>query len=290
MAAAWSHGDDVGEGRALRLSLAADTLTRNEPVVASLLVRNTSDRSQYLDLGRFGLRSVNVNVTGPQGDSHYVSADEARTCFATCLHTSMVKELAAGEEVAAFVLLNRWQPFTAVGRYSVHVEVQRRAFVDQWEVWADRVEMGDGEARGLYTTSEDQAWLEEPVLRSNTVTVDVGPRDETRLRTVVETLWDRADEGDQAAALALAWMVDPVAVPVLARLVGLGDGRIIEVLAAATRAATPEAVDVLSQLGAANLVRQDTVLPELRRIARDETAHPEARRRAEVAIREIQPE
>lgn len=283
-----THGES--SAMELRLTVSQGPLSRNEPVVATLSLRNASDESVFLNLGRFGKRSVNVNVVGPQSDVRYVTAEDARTCFAECLH-SPLGELGAGQEVAAHLLLGRWHRLTEPGRYKVHVELQRNAFVDPRESPTDHGTMRDGV---LYISAEHQAWLEEPVYRSNTVTIDIGARDERRLRTVAETLWDRAKEGDAAAQLTLVWMIDPVAVPWLDRLLrpprdprrGGFPTYAVEVLAAIERAATPEAVDVLTRLGASDVFMRDSVLRSLRKIAQDPTARPAARERAEVAIQE----
>ena len=271
-----------------RLTVMQGTLSRNEPVVATLLVRNTSDSSTFLDLGPLGRQYVNVNAVDPFGGSRYVTAEDAKTCFAECLHGPIVRELAAGQEVAASIVLSRWSRFTAPGKYRVYVDVQRGAFVDPFEVWAERIEMPDGVTPGLHIASEDQAWLAEPALRSNTVTINVGARDEERLRTVAETLQDGAEERDYAAALALAWMVDPVAVPSLANLLRLGQGYSNEVLAAVARTGTSEALDVLLQLGGADLIGGGEVRRRLRDIAQDPTADPAARQRATVRYREFE--
>lgn len=267
----------------LHLTVPQETLSLNQPVIAHLSVRNTSAESVYLNLDTAGHNHVNVHVRA-HGNSSHATADAARNCV-ECLSSPAAPRdgLGAGAEVSVRLVLNRWHRFVQQGEYEVYVELQTRALVDT-RIRADQMEERDG-VLVIYVSGEDGGWLEEPAVRSNPVTVTIGPRDEGRLRTLASELLAAAKARDYSARDALAWLVDPVAVPALAELAELG-GMEDEVRAAIVRTATPEAVDVLLRLGPPDgPISQGFVIHCLESIAMNASASPVARRRADWAIR-----
>lgn len=276
---AWCHSIE------LDLAVPDEPLSLNEPLVATLVVRNTSGVGMYLDLDDSGRKYVNVNVVGPEGDSAYVTADAARACF-DCMYTPLApgNVLGGGVEVSGSLVLDMWHRFGIAGKYQIYVELQRQAVVDVFAAREELVEERAG-VPFLQVREEDVEWLEEPVVRSNAVTVAIGRRDETRLRTVAGDLLAAAKAGDYTARLALAWMIDVVAVPSLTALIGLDAGYGREVSAAIERTASSEAVDVLLLLGEpSGALARARVRHGLERIASNASIDPETRRRAEQAI------
>lgn len=267
----------------LHLTALHEALSLNQPVLARISLRNTAADSAYLSLDANGRNHVNVNVRA-QGNSSYVTADDARTCV-DCLYSPVARGvLGEGEEVLVPLVLDRWHRFEQQGEYEVYVELQRQAVVDIFEVRAEQVEERNG-APYLQVSAEDVAWLEEPVMRSNTLTITIGPRDQGKLRSVANDLLSAAKARDYSAGHALAWMVDVVAVPALAELIDLEAEYEAEVYAGIMRTASPEAVDVLLGLSPPDgPLSWDRVRSGLERIASSASADPVARRAAEQAI------
>ena len=262
-----------------------ETLSLDEPVIASLLVRNTGGESTYLFLDHLGKRHVNVNVVDAEGNSHYETANDARTCV-DCLYIPVGSDpFGSGEEVEVPLVLDRWHSFSATGRYEVYVELQRQAFVDIFAVRAEQVEEDRDGIPTLHVSDHDGAWLEEPVLRSNTVTINIGPRDEARLRRIASDLLEAAESGEYSAALALTRMVDPIAAPALADLIRLDGSYQVEALIAIMQTGSSEAVDSLLHLEpSGDVPTQAHVRNALRDIALNPSADPAARQRAAKAI------
>ena len=268
----------------VHLTAPHETLSSNEPVIASLLVRNTGGESAYLFLDHLGRRNVNVNVVDVERNSHYVTAEAAETCV-DCGYFPIVRSIGSGEEVEVSLVLDRWHRFNAVGKHEVYVEIQREAVVDIFTVFEERVEEDRDGIPFLQISDHDSSWLEEPVLRSNTVTINIGPRDEARLRTVAGDLLEAAEAGEYSAALALTLMVDPIAVPALADLIRLDESYQVEALIAIMQTGSPEAVDALLHLEpSGDVLTQAHVRNALRDIALNPSADPVARQRAATAI------
>ena len=286
----WSWAEGAGGEPELRLAGPREPLSLNEPVVALLSVTNAGDGGIHLSLDAFGRQHVNVNVVDPLGHPSYVTADEARTCF-DCVYTPAAgtgrEVLDSGQTAVAALVLNRWSRFAATGDYEVYVEVHREALVDTFEALADQVTTQDDGTPFLRVSDEALLWLEEPVLRSNAITVSVGPRDEERLSTAASALLRRAERRDALAAMTLAWMVDLAALPALAQLVRLGPAQHrAEILAASIRTGSEEAVRLLLRLGDLDdpVLGHDRVRHGLRRISQSPSASTAARRRAEEAL------
>ena len=262
-----------------------ETLSLDEPVIASLLVRNTGGESTYLFLDHLGKRSVNVNVVDAEGDSHYVTANDARTCVDCLYFPASSDPFGSGEEVEVPLVLDRWHRFSTAGKYEVHVELQRQAVVDIFAVRPEQVEEDGAGIPFLPISDHEEAWLKEPVLRSNAVTINIGPRDEARLRKVAGDLLEAAEAGAYSAALALTRMVDPIAVPALADLIRLDGSYQVEALITIMQIGSPEAVDVLLHLEpSGDVLTREHIRGALREIALNPSADPVARRRAAKAI------
>ena len=276
---AWSDSLEV------HLAASHETLSLNEPVIASLLVRNTGSESTYLFLDHLEKKHVNVNVVDVEGNSNYVTANAARTCVDCLYAPARSNPLGSGEKVEVPLVLDRWHRFNAVGKYEVYVELQREAVVDIFAVRAERVEEDRDGIPFLRISDHDGAWLEEPVLRSNAVTINIGPRDEARLRTVASDLLEAADAGEYSAAFALTWMIDPIAVPALADLIRLDGSYQVEALLAIMQTGSSEAVDALLQLDpSGDVLTRAHIHHALRDIATSPSADSVARQRAAKAI------
>ena len=271
----------------LHLAAPHETLSLNEPVIATLLVRNTAGESTYLELDAHGRQHVNVNVLHAKGDPLYVTADAARTCLIACTRPlARGRVLGASEGSRGIAGAGQVAPFRCPWQVrSLRRTFKGRRFVDIFAVRQEHVEELDG-VPSLMVSDEDVAWLEEAVVRSNTVTITIGSRDERRLRAVARDLLAAAEARDYSARFTLAWMMDSVAVPALAGLIGLDQGYRAEVSAAIERTASSDAVDVLLQLGTPNgPLGRTRVRHVLERIISSRTSvDPAARKRAEEAI------
>src|SRR6185312_13813091 len=124
------------------------------------------------------------------------------------------------------LILNEWKEFREVGDYYAKV-----ALVPQYAVRA----------------------AAPPTARLH---VSIGPRNETKLGAVAKALADRAvdgrDVGDRTeAALALSYMVDPIAIPEMKRVLQSRSDAALPLIEALARLGGPSALDAL-QAGQSN--------------------------------------
>lgn len=159
--------------------------TLHEPVIAELILWNTTPDVAEIETGQAGEVSYRVTVTRPNGE--LVTAGRPRWSQApeTIAELQMTR-IGPAQSYTRPLLLNEWFPFDEVDRYEVSV------------------------ARpGV----EGVAYFE----------VDVSPRDEGRLRSTCARL--AADAGQPVspdllfAARALSFVSDDLAIPYLARVV-----------------------------------------------------------------------
>ncbi len=266
LAPAWADGVE------LRLSAETGVLSRGEPILTRLLVKDAAGGGSYLTLDSLGHMYVNVHVTDPQGNATYVTSEDARTCVDDCPMDFNSHTFASEGQVTVALVIDRWYAFRRPGRYEVYVELHREALVDPFVAFAEKVEEMNG-VPTLYTSAEDDAWLAEPAVRSNSVAVRVGRRDERRLRKVAAQWLESATRGDEGSASALTHMLDPAAAPALEGLF-LHDrqhaGTFFHQLSNRRLPWTPEAVGLLLRLAETNTGQaDDRAARELRQLASD---------------------
>jgi HEAT repeat protein len=123
--------------------------------------------------------------------------------------------------------LSEWHDFRDIGGYAVHV-----ALVPEFRAKVD---------------DPPTAYLH----------VSIGPRDEAKLRAVAKAFADRAinshDFRDRSeAALALSYVLDPVAIPEMARVLASGSDAGLKLTTAMARLGGPAAIDALQAAAQSN--------------------------------------
>lgn len=210
--------------RAIELRLAgAEQFSLNEPIVADLSFANPVDEPVYFDTNQEGSRNTKIRVLSPDGKVSLVEYDDLERDCLECLEATAPNPLAAGETYEVRLVLNRWYPFDGHGCYEVSALLERAAVVDALED-ESKVVIAENGIRGIHLSEEDEHWLAQPVASSNPIRVCIGPRDEERLARRAKQIADSVlARGNPQQAVALAYMVDPVAIPHLELLVQQGD-------------------------------------------------------------------
>jgi hypothetical protein len=162
-----------------------------EPVFVDLQVTNLGSEPASVDLGGDGKTNLLVTITGPGGRSRPVRLPSGG------LMESGEHVLGANATVTERLILNEWNEFREAGDYFVGV-----ALVPEFGPKADAAPTAN-------------------------LHVSISPRNESELGAEAKALADRAINGDgvadrRAAALALSYMADPVAVPEMARVLSSG--------------------------------------------------------------------
>ena len=180
--------DPLGEGwRRISLQPVSIMYGLNEPVLANLRVTNLGDESAVFDLGGDDKENLSVTIKTPGGVSKTVALPIGG------LHSPGKHLVGAHSTYTQRLVLNEWDDFRQVGDYFVEIALIPKA--------------GPKPDRPL------TAYLH----------VNIGPRDEGKLRVLAKTLaneaLDRRDRGDRdTAALALSYVTDPVAIPDMVRV------------------------------------------------------------------------
>lgn len=194
--------------------------TLREPVFFALSVRNSLDVPVKFDLGQDRKGGFRVVVVRPDGAKVQLPKWR-REGIAVIGKLS----LDAGQEFTQKFLLNEWFDFAEPGRYEVEVSLTTPVMAGE-----------DGRAVAAQTAGR--------------LVLEISPRDEERLKRVSAALLDgivkaRSYRDAAESALALSHLVDPVAVPDLAK--ALTSGRMVEpiVIAGLERVGNEEAAQVL---------------------------------------------
>ena len=198
----------------LSVSLPKGSVSLNEPIFADLTIANPGGEETSVDLGLNGKSNIELTIRPPNGvAATYTLSGEG-------FGASGEVALAPGSSYHEKLLLNEWYPFDQAGTYLVGL----------------RVRDGSNEL----TTNGGAA-----------LSLEVRPTDPLHLRHVADALADRAVnestyEERREAANALSYMVNPAAIPALARV--LRDGSLVEEYAVLGlgRIGTPEAAAILT--------------------------------------------
>jgi hypothetical protein len=190
------------------------SVSLNEPIYADLTIANPGGEERTVDLGLNGKSNIELTIRPPNGvvATHTLSGEG----FGASGEVTLAPSSSHHEKL----LLNEWYPFDQAGTYLVGL----------------RVRDGSNEL----TTNGGAA-----------LSLEVRPTDPLHLRHVADALADRAVNGStyeerREAANALSYMVNPAAIPALARV--LRDGSLVEEYAVMGlgRIGTPEAAAILT--------------------------------------------
>jgi hypothetical protein len=185
-----------------------------EPVFIDLQVVNPGSEPASVDLGGDGTTNLRVTITEPSGRSESVLLPSGG------LKRSGKHILGAHTTYTQRLILSEWHEFRDVGGYGVDV-----VLIPEF---------------GSKTAAPPPAYLH----------VSIGPRDESKLRAVAKAFADRAIDGHDvadrdAAALALSYVADPVAIPEMARVLASGSDAGLLLTVAIARLGGPAALDAL---------------------------------------------
>lgn len=100
-------------------SLRSSTVSRYEPVIAEVLVRNEGTRAIVADFGAAQEENLRVTVTSPRGQTTPPLAWRHEWGFVTLGGVSVP----AGEERVETMLLNEWYGFADVGTYRIDLDL-----------------------------------------------------------------------------------------------------------------------------------------------------------------------
>lgn len=273
--------------QAIELRLAgAEEFSLNEPIVARLSFINTSEESVYLDTNQEGSRNTKIHVAASDGNVSLIEYDDLERDCLECFEAAAPNPLAGGETYAVRLVLNRWYAFGQRGCYEVSALLERAAVVDVLED-ESKVVIGEDGIRGVHLSEEDEHWLAQPVASSNSIRVCVGPRDEERLARRAKQIVDGVlARGNPQEAVALAYMVDPVAIPHLEVLVQQG-GPVGQVaVQGLRRIGSSAAVDALDRSIGRSEPHMDMVIAGILRTISDGTTNDDVRDRAQGVLRD----
>jgi hypothetical protein len=185
-----------------------------EPIFVDFQVTNLGAAPASIDLGGDGKANLRVTTTEPNGLSRPV---QLRHGGLQGFGTHMVGPHATYTER---LILNEWNGFREAGEYAVTI-----ALVPAFGPKADDPPVAD-------------------------LQVSIGPRNESKLRSVARALADRAIDGygvgeRGAAGLALSYVADPVAVPEMVRVLSSGRAVGSPLIWALARLGGPSARDAL---------------------------------------------
>ena len=273
--------------QAVELQLAgAEQFSLNEPIVVRLSFANPSEESTYFHTNQEGSRSTKIRVVTSDGKVSLIGYDDLERDCLECLEAAAPNPLAGGETYAVRLVLNRWYPFGERGCYEVSALLERAAVVDLFED-ESKVVIGENGIRGVHLSEEDAHWLAQPVASSNSIRVCIGPRDEERLarraRQIVDSVLAR---GNPQEAVALAYMVDPVAIPHLEVLVQQGGPIGQEAVQGLRRIGSSAAVDALDRSIGRSEPHMDMVIAGILRTIADGTTSDDVRERAQSVLRD----
>lgn len=203
---------------ALAVTPAALTITQHEPAGAVIQVTNHTDQPVAIDLGINRRENVELLITHPGGDAGWMRIPPREGGGRP---GDLV--LAPGETQTEAVFLDEWRAPREIGVHRYEPRLVALAF--------------DGAPPA-------------PVVAS-AAEVTVLPRDEALLRRRCAELCDAAIAGADrevrvAAATALAWIPDPIAVPFIDRALRDADGSIwLQLIPALAAIDAAEAVELL---------------------------------------------
>jgi hypothetical protein len=181
-----------GEAQSTAGAIYADFTTRedislHEPVLLQLTIENRSTERIKVDLGTDGKENLKLQITYPDG-----RVVEPQSPYTGGFARTGRIRISANDSFSRQYVLDEWVTFDEPGRYVVRAEIQSPIVVDNSEI--------------------------HPPAPAQSLNVNIGARDEIRLREVSENfariaVSARGSEAKSDAALALSYVMDPVAVP-----------------------------------------------------------------------------
>lgn len=222
----WSLGAVIAQSRGQRAeditvsySLDSYQFTLHEPLILNFVVKNGSDKSVQVNLGKNDTQNFLITITRPDGTKLRLPP-----LFAEGLGTTGLHSVAPGQEYKRHLVLNEWFEFGVEGHYEIAVRLTQPVKT----------------AGGIPLTEVAPFDARLEILR----------RDATRLEEICSSLVEQLEaapsyEAALEAALPLSFVQDPIAVPYLEK--ALNAGHLIENIAinGLRRIANPDAVEVL---------------------------------------------
>jgi hypothetical protein len=237
----------------------------HEPVFATFVVQNTQPERLEFDLGANSKTTFSFSITEPDGRTVKIPP------FKTPDGVSAIGRVALenGLTYTQKILLNEWYDFTSVGRYSIELHTS-----------------------AVFRTSRGRSVETTPI---KSVSLEIQPRDENRLRSICENLASTALTSSlstatrETAAVTLSYIKDPVAIPFLRQFLERGrdivalDRYAVEGL---TRIGTDEAIGALIESVGAVQYRssQTEIVAGLARV-RAAATDDELRKRIDAVLR-----
>ncbi len=204
-------------------TLDSQQLSISEPVVGNLTIRNNSNRSFKIDLGKDREESFHFTVTRPDGMKMSVPPRRRGG-----LGRIGMVSVGPGQEYQQKLLLNEWVSFDMMGSYEIKIALAAPSLIEAGSRSGDDVPAEFSFQAILYVSS----------------------RNPERLRETCELLTKQAEsassyEEASQAALTLSYVRDPIAVPYLDRV--LHANPLVDVLAinGLEAIANKEAIEVI---------------------------------------------
>lgn len=179
-------------------SLAQAHLSLHEPVFLNFTIENRTSDPVVVDLGANRKEAFLFTIVKPDGS-------KAELPLKTPEGSALVGKawLHPGQKYSQSILLNEWSEFESLGQHEISVRLV--------EPHKRLVPLAKPDVYDIYDTPEFRT------------TLDIGPRDETRLNKICADLEIQAINADLThevsdAAKALSLINDPVAIPYLERL------------------------------------------------------------------------
>jgi PBS lyase HEAT-like repeat len=204
-------------GNEIGMSVSPPTVSvgLNEPIFVDLTVSNRTAQTVGIDLGRNDKSNLELTISDPTGA--VVTETLSPGGFGGSGEISLPPQGTFAEKV----LLNEWYPFPLTGAYSI-----KMTLLD-----------GDGTASAASPSTE--------------FSVQVGPRNPSKLALLARELADKAITGatiaeKMEAAITLSYIVDPVAVDSLVRVLQQGSMVAHYAVDGLGRIGNPEAIEALT--------------------------------------------
>lgn len=208
--------------------------TVHEPIFIDFAVSNNSSEPVQLDLG-IDLKS-NFEFEVTRGGGEYLRLP--RLLRAGFRRSGKIF-VEPGQKYRQVLLFSEWYQFGEPGSYTIHARI------------TEPIRRRGGPPLSTHDSGE--------------ITLEISPRDEKRLRAVCERLVKAAvnweyDDNATAAAHALSYVEDPVAIPYLAELLATRQEIASHAIAGLKRIRTPEAVKALkAHLGTSDLALRSQI-------------------------------
>jgi hypothetical protein len=211
------------EGVTIVFTIPESKVSLHEPVYIQFSIHNGLDEDVRFDMGLDGKHNFEFSVKKPDGSLIPIPSKPYPPYLLG--NPAERAPLAPGKTFTKKMLLNEWYQFPAPGRYVVEAKL-------------------GGQVQTVSGTSVPSAPAQE-------IRIQVTARDPERLKSVCEELRKGAMNANareaSKAALALSYVDDPIAVPILGRVLNesLPPGKLAAISGLA-RIGNPEAVQLLT--------------------------------------------